>query len=206
MLNKKSLDEKILFKWQKDYENISSLSDETIDSLSTAFKFLNHSDRQDLINLMADSQIIYIQKAVENFESNNVEKSLEYINKAIPYCKTEYAWILKSESHLSLKQYDEVIMCCDNAIKIHPECIVAWYHKAQSYMMLSRYNLSLECGDKILEINDNDYRGWIVKSISYSKQMGKHKESQKCYQKALEVCPNEEVKEEIIAIKKIYKL
>ena len=67
MLNKKSLDEKILFKWQKDYENISSLSDETIDSLSTAFKFLNHSDRQDLINLMADSQIIYIQKAVENF-------------------------------------------------------------------------------------------------------------------------------------------
>ena len=64
MLNKKSLDEKILFKWQKDYENISSLSDETIDSLSTAFKFLNHSDRQDLINLMADSQIIYIQKFI----------------------------------------------------------------------------------------------------------------------------------------------
>ena len=181
-LTQKTFDEKISIKRKKDYELISSFSDDVLKDMNSNFKNFNYSAREDIINLLVDFGLEYIEKAINHFELKDYEKCIEYANKAILYCETELAWVYKAEYHMALGDLDNAILCCDEAIKIHSDCYIAWLHKTNSYIQLFRFNLSLECANKLVEINDKDYMAWILKSISYSKQMGKSKHSQGMFQ------------------------
>ena len=94
-LTQKTYDEKISIKREKDYELISSFSDEVLKDMNSNFKNFNYSAREDIINLLVDFGLEYIEKAINHFELKDYENVLNMLIKQFHIVKQNLHGFIK---------------------------------------------------------------------------------------------------------------
>ena len=84
------------------------------------------------------------------------------------------AWRNKEAAYLLIGNYEQVIMCSDNILKINPMAENLWINRGALMVSLHRYKEAIECFDKALEINPKSRyakykRDEVVKILSPEK-------------------------------------
>ena len=101
--------------------------------------------------------IAYANLAITYEEFGNIEKAIEYYNKALEY-NPRFVSALNNLAyiHRQLNEARKSIEYAEKAIEIDSECWGAWYHMGFGYFELEDYKRALECFEKANKINPDD--------------------------------------------------
>ena len=112
--------------------------------------------------------------------------------------KYEPAWYGKAEALSELGNHEEVIKCCDKAIRLLPTNAKGmntdennyyyssrWYRKANALSALGKHKEAIKCYDEVLEMKNRARKSYalIQKGTMFAK-LGKHKEALEYYNEA----------------------
>lgn len=142
-----------------------NISHEDLNAVEPIAKMLNYSDRKGMINLIVDKEFSQdLQEGSGLLNKGKYLEALKYLDKAVYRCKTEIAWIFKAECYNNLNDYKNVIQCCDEAIKIHPDCIQAWNFKSSAHYMLHNYKGAIDDLNHVVNLDNKNFIAWNIKS------------------------------------------
>ena len=134
-------------------------------------------------------KIFYYNLGLAYLEMNNLEQSLNYLNKSYELDNTFYQGLLKAgEVLLQLKRYDESIAIFDKILNIDTEKNneIALLRKGDALYTKQNFEEALELYEKVLGINDHNEEALIGAGIC-KRKLNKIDEAINFYDKALEI-------------------
>ena len=156
-------------------------------------------------------------KAIDCYEKvRNNDKIFECYQKIVKksFGRDANAWNGLGDCYFSMNQFDKAIESFENAVKGDPQISNAWnklgkiYHKKNKFYSaiecfekaisannnhaLEYEDQLIECYDNILSDNPEDIETWVSKG-NYFRHNAKFKEANICFEKALEIDPNNQL-------------
>lgn len=191
---------KEIFDW------LYELYDGNVDNLREMYKDYNYSSEEDLINISVDMQYSdEFKKGLDYTESKDFKKAIECYGKATKDCQTEVAWINKALNHLFLNEPSEILICADEALKIHPQCSYAFYCKSCAYLLLNDYKLAVDVCNEGLAFDSENFNLWANKTMA-TFSLGYLSDALEYCDKALSLkTNNEEVKNQLIGLRNQFR-
>ncbi|BAZ39235.1 TPR repeat-containing protein [Calothrix sp. NIES-4101] len=90
-----------------------------------------------------------------------------------------------------LEQYEEALMCFDNALRINYLDDFAWYNRGNVLEHLQRYEDALACYNIVLKFNPNDESAWYSHGwVSY--ELGNYENAIASFEQALKLKPDDD--------------
>lgn len=89
------------------------------------------------------------KKGLNFTESKYFQKAIECYGKAANDCQTEVAWINKAINYLFLNEPSEILVCADEALKIHFNPVMLLFVNQMHIFCLMIINRQLMCVMKV---------------------------------------------------------
>lgn len=186
------------------FDRLYELYGTNVDNLREIYRDYNYSSEEDLINISVD--IDYsddFKKGLDYTESKDFKKAIECYGKATADCQTEVAWINKALNHMFLNEPSDVLICADEALKIHPQCSYAFYCKSYAYISINDYKSAVDMCNEGLAFDSENFNLWANKTIAMV-SLGHLSDALQCCDKALSLkTNNKEVRNTLIELKKM---
>ncbi len=122
------------------------------------------------------------------FFAGHYDDAMEKYDLSIRWCPTSVSWINKSGIFFERGEYDRVIECCDEAIKLNPDREEAWLNRGLAFMARKDPNKALKSFEEALVVNPNNPETLTLRGNAY-RRLGKLEESLASYSKANDVAP-----------------
>ena len=146
------------------------------------------------IEINDNEKIYYYNLGLVYLELNDLEQSLNYLNKTYELDNTFYQALLKSgEVLLQLKKYDESIDIFDKILKLENEKYneLALLRKGDALFMKQKFKEALELYEKVILINDKNEEAFVNIGIC-KRKLFEINEAINYYDKALKINNNNE--------------
>jgi tetratricopeptide (TPR) repeat protein len=152
----------------------------------------------------------HILKGNEYFYKEEYNKAIQCYDRALEI-EPNNADIWNNKGHAldDLGNHEEAIQCYDKALELDSNHAIAWNNKGFALAKLGKYNEAIQCYDKTLELDSNHAIAWNNKGFALGyptaiarawnnkglalENLGNHEEALQCYDKALELDPNNQL-------------
>ena len=129
----------------------------------------------------------WIVESSNLFESENYEKCIEFLDKALEMKpENDMVFYLKGSALVLINRPDEAIDCFNKSLKFNPHNYDTWSSKSKVLFALGREEEAISCYDKILE-NEFKIEPFYDKATALA-NLGRNKEAAEGYNKFLEIC------------------
>lgn len=134
---------------------------------------------------------LLMKEAKINFNKEEYPSALKFINKSIELSSSNAdAYMLKGEILLLTDDYDGSKICFKKARELNYKLTFdKIINIAQDYYTNKKYNLALNYIDVVTECDLKNEKAWVLKGDILT-ALQNFKESDNCYDKALEINPN----------------
>ena len=189
---------------KQDYKDLFDMRHENVHSLESR-SFVNLEkyamlteklidyvlDQLNYIEFINDRAVISKDVKYENADKYNkqfekLEKEIETLYKAM-------------EKKLDNKEYNKIVVNCNEILKIIPDDLFACYHKGLAYYKLGQY-------DKAVKVLNHDFK-LVDLGICYLlgksyRKLGEHEKAVECFAKLYQIKPNRKLYKMIKSTKK----
>lgn len=132
----------------------------------------------------------YIRRAISTYQSNDLDKSIEYCNKAIEInSENATPHYLRGIINGQRDDYDKATIDFDKAIRINPRHEDAHCLRGGSRAELGDHKSAIISYDKAININSQFAEAYYFRGLAQY-QLKNHKEGEKDYRKAIELNPD----------------
>jgi len=143
-----------------------------------------------------DEAIICFDKALE-IEPNDkltLEGKQDLLDSKIRNDSEDKIYELKKKGLdlLIERNYEDALVCIDEALRTHPNDADLWSSKGDALTEINREEEGLQCYDKALEIDPDDPRVWVAKGDQLL-LLDRLDEATVCIDKALEIDPDDPI-------------
>jgi Flp pilus assembly protein TadD len=143
-----------------------------------------------------DEAIICFDKALE-IEPNDkltLESKQNLLDSKIRNDSEDKIYELKKKGLdlLIERNYEDALVCIDEALRTHPNDADLWSSKGDALTEINREEEGLQCYDKSLEIDPDDPRVWVAKGNQLL-LLDRLDEATVCIDKALEIDPDDPI-------------
>ncbi|MEM1172728.1 MAG: tetratricopeptide repeat protein, partial [Cyanobacteria bacterium P01_H01_bin.35] len=107
----------------------------------------------------------------------------------LPVEQKAHLLVRKAALDRRLKQNEEAILACDEALEIEPNNYEAWNNKGIALENLERYEQAIAAYEKALEIKPDYHYAWNNKGIALE-NLERYEQAIAAYEKALEIKPD----------------
>ena len=128
-------------------------------------------------------------------EAEMVKMHLEYVQEVADQKEKArqievQEWLEKGGKFFDEGKYEEAITCCEEALRLNPQCAHAWYNKGAALANLGRYEEALSCFEKALRLKPQYANVWYNKGAALT-NLGRYEEALTCYEEALQLNPQD---------------
>ncbi|MGK7956303.1 MAG: tetratricopeptide repeat protein, partial [Crocosphaera sp.] len=155
--------------------------------------FLFPEDRE---SLQQESSKVFAKELDDYIEFTRQECKYEWVRiktlldeDSLAIEKKADLLVRKASLDRRLKQNEEAILACDEALKIEQNNYKAWDNKGIALENLERYEEALAAYEKALEINPNHHQSWRNKGDALD-SLERYEQAITAYEKALEIKPD----------------
>lgn len=136
-----------------------------------------------------DASDEYVRYGEDMANSNNLEKAIEYFDKAIEiYPNNDFAWGDKGLLLDKQGNVEEALSSFSKALSINPKNAITWHNKGLTLIKSKRFTEAIECFDNAIN-NKADYaKAWYNKGRALA-LTGQLTNSQLCFDKARKLDP-----------------
>lgn len=130
-------------------------------------KQLNLAKKDLLYALAIDSNLytVYYNLAlIENYQKQ-YQKSNILINQFLKYNQSKIGYQLVAENHISLKDYENTIVACNQCLQIDKEHLNCYYLKGVALMEQQKFLDAKQCFDDILKLNSNYLEAYLNRGV-----------------------------------------
>jgi len=167
--------------WQKKMsDRVSKMIflDEIINEELNQIKDISMTEKNQVLQMWKLGNAAFIQ--------NNYEDALEKYELSIKWCPTSSAWINKSGIYYEYSKFEDMVQCCDEAIKIDPKREESRINQGLAFDTINEPQKALKSFDEALAINSENPETFTWKG-NVQRKIGKLDEALKSYTNAIDL-------------------
>ncbi len=123
------------------------------------------------------------------FLQGDYQDALEKYNLSNRWLVTSVAWVNQCGIYFEKEEYDQVVHCCDEAIKANPDREEAWLNRGLAFVAKKDHNKALKSFDEALVVNAQNPEILTLQGNAL-RHLGRSEQSLEKYNQAIQLAAN----------------